>query len=240
MENRVQTWGQSHSALSLFYYPSCKRTFRLIIKSAISGTALRIRFSNSYGKSKVSVGAVTASLCNENGKFLNNDFCNVTVNGSKTFSLNIGETAVSDEIPFEIEAGNYLCISVCTESGKLTSGNLMNNAQLLTSKGNLTECGYFKNKRRFGDYARIIASKILGMALHKPIPIFESVELCNTENAKSIVVFGDSISQQGFWTNEFEKRITTEFPAKYSALPCVHLRRYRACNRSRSRAVNRA
>lgn len=35
MENNwVQVWGQAHSAFSYFYYPSCPKTYRLVIKSA--------------------------------------------------------------------------------------------------------------------------------------------------------------------------------------------------------------
>lgn len=218
MGNWVQTWGQAHAALSFFYYPSCKKTFRLVIKSAVSGNALRIRFSNLYGKSEIKAGDVTAALCDEYGKFADSGFTAVTVNGSKHFTLKAGETIISDEIPFHAEAGSYFCISIYTESGDLSSGNLINNAQLITAKGNLTARRYIKNQPRIRDYVRKAASKILGMFLHKPIPLFETAELYNNEDAKAIAVFGDSISQQGFWTNEFEKRIAAEFPAKYSVI----------------------
>lgn len=218
MENWVQTWGQAHAALSFFYYPSSSKTYRLIIKSDVSGEALRIRLSNLYGKSEVYIGSATAALCDKNGNFLSSNFHNLEFNGCKKLSIKTGEEIISDEIPFHVEAGNYLCISIYIEKGALSSGNLINNAELITAKGNLTENRYIKNKQRIRDYVRKAASKILGMFLHKPIPLFEAVELFNSENAKSIVIFGDSISQQGFWTNEFEKRIWKAFPGKYSVI----------------------
>lgn len=218
MENWVQTWGQAHSALSFFYYPSSEKTYRLIIKSAVSGKALRIRLSNLYGKNNIHIASATAALCDENGNFINSEFHNIEFKGCKKLFIKIGEEVISDEIPFLIEAGNYLCISIYIEKGALSSGNLINNAELITAKGNLTESRHIKNKQRIRDYVRKAASKILGMFLHKPIPLFEAVELLNSENAKSIVIFGDSISQQGFWTNELEKRIRKEFPAKYSVI----------------------
>ncbi len=218
MENWVQTWGQAHSALSFFYYPSCKKTYRLVIKTAVSGTALKIRLSNRFGKNKIVIGAGTAALSDENGTYLSSNYRSVTVNGNKMFSLNAGEEVVSDALPFSAKAGNFICISLYVERGALRSGNLINNAELITAKGNLAESTNMKNKPRIRDYVRKAASKILGMFLHKPIPLFESVELLNEENAKAITVFGDSISQQGFWTNAFENRIRAEFPARYSVI----------------------
>ena len=49
----VQVWGQAHSAFSFFYYPSCKKTYRMVIKSSVSGSQVRIDFSNECAKNAV-------------------------------------------------------------------------------------------------------------------------------------------------------------------------------------------
>ena len=56
------------------------------------------------------------------------------------------------------------------------------------------------------------------MKLPHPIPLFDTVELFNDDGASSIVVFGDSLSQQGFWVNPFEDRIREAFPGRFSVI----------------------
>jgi len=62
------------------------------------------------------------------------------------------------------------------------------------------------------------AEKLLGMSLHRPIPLFQSVELLNAGGASSIICFGDSFTQQGFWTSVFEEKIRAMYPGRYSVI----------------------
>ncbi|MBQ4338315.1 MAG: hypothetical protein IJC37_02725 [Clostridia bacterium] len=217
-ESWVQAWGQSHSALSFFYYPSCQKTYRLIVNTAVSGEKLRVSFSNAYGKNDVEIGAVTAAPCTSYGSVTGKNFTELTFNGKISFTLRKNERLTSDPIDFSISDGEYFCISVYVTKGDLTSGNLMSNAELITAKGNRTRDAYCANESRPRDTVRSGASKLLGMPFPKPIPLFDSIELFNTEGAKAIVVLGDSISQQGYWTNPFEKRLREAFPGKYSLI----------------------
>ena len=56
------------------------------------------------------------------------------------------------------------------------------------------------------------------MYFHKPIPIFQSVQVLNDTGAQTIAVFGDSISQQGYWVNAFRERINEKFPEQYTVV----------------------
>lgn len=213
----VQTWGQAHAALSFFYYPSCEKTFRMIINTAVSGKKLRLRLSNVYGKSNVEVGRITAAPCSSFGS-ASSDFKTITFGGKESFVIPKGDAFYSDEIDFEIDSGRTFCVNLYVKSGAMSSGNLLNNIQLLTAKGDHSNSRYFPDEPRTRDGVITAAGKALGMKLHKPIPLFESIELLNDDGASSIVVFGDSISQQGFWTNPFEKRIREAFPGRYSVI----------------------
>ncbi len=214
----VQTWGQAHAALSYFYYPSCPKTFRLVIHSAISGEALRLRLSNRCGREAVVIGNVTASLCTAEGNFLGEAAVQVPFSGAVGCTLQPGEERCSDVVTLAVPAGAYLCISVFVKSGNLRSGNLIDNADLLTIKGDVTQAPSVTNQPRVRDTVRKVAGKLLGMFLHKPIPLFSSVELCNTEQASAIVIFGDSISQQGFWTNAFDAAVRSAYPNRYAVV----------------------
>ena len=76
-EKWVQAWGQAHSALSFFYYPSCEKTYRMIIKSAIQGKKIKLELSNECAKNDVEIGSVTVAKCNKNGDFIG-DYENIT------------------------------------------------------------------------------------------------------------------------------------------------------------------
>ena len=216
-EKWVQVWGQAHAALSFFYYPSCKKTFRMVIKSYVSGKAVRFELSNECAKNDVYVGSVTAALCDESGTFTGN-YQTVTVNGSKSFCIRKGEVVVTDPVALEVEAGKFFCVSLYTEKGSLRSGNLIDDVSLITVKGDVTAEKSVTNQRRIRDTVREVASKVLKMYFHKPIPVFQSVQVLNDTDATAITVYGDSISQQGYWTNMFADRIRNEFPARYSVI----------------------
>ncbi len=213
----VQVWGQAHSAFSFFYYPSCPKTYRTVIKSSISGNSIRVELSNECAKEDVYIGSLTIAKCDEKGCFID-EYQSLTVKSDAVFSIKKGEAVISDDVPFKIEAGEYFCINIYVEKGSLRSGNLIDNVELITVKGDVSREKSVVNQRRKRDRVREVASKVLGMYFHKPIPLIQSVQLLNFTDAKSIVVFGDSISQQGYWTNAFAQRIYKEFPGKYSVI----------------------
>lgn len=216
-EKWVQTWGQAHSALSFFYYPPCPKTYRMVVSSAISGKMIRLELSNEYAVNDVKIGALTVANCDENGSFCGT-YKALTVNGQTSFIIKKGEIVKTDPVDFSVEVDGYFCVSAYVEEGALRSGNLIDNVNLITAKGNVTAQQSVVNERRPRDTVREIASKVLGMYFHKPIPLFQSVELLNETGATAITVFGDSISQQGYWTNAFTARIREEYKGRYSVI----------------------
>lgn len=216
-ENWVQVWGQAHSAFSFFYYPSCKKTYRLVIKSAVSGRRVKLELSNECAKNDVEIGSVTVAKCDEKGSFTSG-FKTVTVNSQKSFSIAKGQVVKTDEVELNISAGEYFCVSAYVTKGALRSGNLIDDAYLITTKGDVTAEKCAENQPRVRDTVRKFASKALKMYFHKPIPLFQAVQVLNETDASSIIVFGDSISQQGYWTNMFADRIRKEFFGRYSVV----------------------
>lgn len=213
----VQDWGMSQSALSYFMYPDCKKTYRLVIKAQISCEAMRIGLSNSYGKDKVKIGGVTVALCDENGTLTSEPIA-VTYGGFEKFTLKKGQKLVSNDVDIAVEPGQYYCVNMYVEKGDLTCGNMMNNCVLITAKGNNLTKVNVPNETRPRDTVIKIAEKLLGFDIPKPIPLFDSVEFLNADGATSIVIFGDSVSQQGHWTNPFTELIREAYPGRYSVI----------------------
>lgn len=213
----VQTWGQSHAPLSFFHYPVKNMSFRLVCNTAIQGEKLRVSLSNIYGKSDIEIGRVTAAKCDENG-VASVTPVTMTFVGRTDFTLKKGLRLLSDPIDMDIKPGEYFCVTAYVASGDLTTGNLLDDARLMLSKGDRTREKSFPDDRRTRDSVVELAGKLLKMHLARPIPVFDSFELLNTTDAKSIVVFGDSVAQQCFWTVPFEKRIRERYPEKYSLI----------------------
>ncbi len=213
----VQIWGQAHSNLSHFYYPSAQKTFRFILNTAISGNAIKIELSNEFARNDVHIGNITIAPCDKNGVLLNSPMM-LTFNGKSDFVLSKGESTESDSVDMLLKTGAYIAISIFVKDGDLRSGNLLNNIELVTVSGDKTEKKSIKNERRKRDKVIEIAGKILNLFLHKPLPLLKTVKVLNHTDAASIIVFGDSLSQQGFWTNRFEERIRESFPDKYSVI----------------------
>lgn len=217
--NWIGVWGQSHIHLSLFYYPEKERTYRLIVNSAVSGEKVRVRISNSYGKKSVRIKRITIAPCDSNGKISSAEQIKIcTYKGEENITLSKGERIILDEVSMSFSANSYFCVSACVTDGDLRSGNLMNNARLIFADGDSSKTLSLEHKPRKRDAVITFAGKALKMPFHTPIPLFEDIEFYNTDNAKAVVVFGDSLSQQGFWTNAFEKRLTKEIPCKYTLI----------------------
>ncbi len=217
--NFVQCWGMAHSSLSLMYFPQAERTFRLVINTAIAGKHIRVRLSNKYGKQTNQIGAVTAALCDKNGNIpANAQIVRLKVLGEDSFKIYPGQRIISDYAPLTVSAGNYLCISVFVKSGSLSSGNSLNNMSLLFCPGDKTESRSLEHLDRRRSKVIKAVTGILGIAHPLPVPLFEDIELDNRNGATAIICFGDSLTQQGFWSNVFERKIRETYPGKYSVI----------------------
>ena len=209
--------GTGSFCIFIFLLPILQKTFRLVIKSALSGKSVRFELSNECAKNDVVIGALSVARCDKDGNFTG-ECKTATVNSKKSLCLKAGEVVLSDEVDLDIGAGEYFCINAYVEKGALRSGNLIDDAGLLTVKGDVSRSPKIENQRRVRDKVREIASVVLKMYFHKPIPLFQSVQVLNDTNASSIVVYGDSISQQGYWTNMFSDRIRQNFFGRYSVI----------------------
>ena len=215
----VETWGMAHAALSAMSFASKKRTLRLVWSTAISGEKIRLRLCNKYAKHPVEIASVTLAPCDPNGSIpATNAITPLTFGGKTAFAIQAGETLVSDEADFSTVFGSYLCANVYVTKGKLTSGNYINSASLVNMAGDGTRTLHTAHKKRWKDAVITAVSKLLGMTLHSPIPLFQAVELLNGDGAASIECFGDSLTQQCFWTAPFEQRIRSLYPGRYSVI----------------------
>ena len=126
--------GTGSFCIFIFLLPILQKTFRLVIKSALSGKSVRFELSNECAKNDVVIGAFSVARCDKDGNFTG-ECKTATVNSQKSLCLKAGEVVLSDEVDLDIGAGEYFCINAYVEKGALRSGNLIDDAGLLTVKG---------------------------------------------------------------------------------------------------------
>lgn len=213
----VQAWGQAHAPLSLMRFKNTPTTFRLVFESLISGESLRVRLSNRYGRGDVKIGASTAALCDADGNIPPDaPVVPLLFAGAGGCTLSAGSQCVTDAATLSVRAGDRLCVSLFVAEGVPESGNALTDARLLFAAYDCTKQRRFVHEERFKTCLVNAAPKLLRLRQPLPIPLFEAVELDNREEARSIVCFGDSLTEQGWWTDAFRERIKTNFPGRYT------------------------
>lgn len=195
-------WAQAHTDIAMMSPVYKNNTTRLTIRSSLSGTQIRIRFSNREGKQPYTIVQAFV-LLQGNGK-------NQLLFRSKEMAVvKPGEEIYSDSISCMVKAGEPLTIDVAFE-GKIRSGNNIPAVVHCSPRGNF--CG----KPQFTATRRSKTACFLGM--DAAIPAISAIELLTDPVAGSIVCFGDSITLQGNWTRPLERLISAKYPNRWSIL----------------------
>lgn len=215
--NWVMAFGMAHAPLSLTYFPFKKRTYRLIINSAISGTAARVRLSNKYSNCAVSLEKLSIARCNKNGELIGS-MCKLTFGGKSARTLRGGESVISDSTCISVSPNDYLAITFLVTAGDMKSGNALRSADLIFCNGDKAEEKSIPDDNRPRTKLIKAVTQLAGIQQPMPIPLIEAVELDNCENAKAIVCFGDSIMQEGKWTGFFEEAVREKHKGQYSVI----------------------
>ena len=173
--------------------------FRLTIPAA--GTALRLRFSNRYGKAPYVFGAVVISF---GGK----DYA-VTLGGKARFSVPTGSSIFSDPLTLAVNPGDEAEVRLCYETYVIDGNVIEENACLLPGDRTKTDCCTGGVKGAF---------LLQKAGVYNAIPSLDSIELLTDAPLRTIVAFGDSITAMSQWTKPLAKRLQTETDGQYVLL----------------------
>ena len=215
--NWVMTFGMAHAPLSLTYFPFKKRTYRLIINSAISGVGARIRLSNKYSDCAVTIEKVSIARCSQNGELIG-DIKKLTFGSEKSVTIGGGERILSDCADISVSPDDYLAITFLVTAGDLKSGNAVKSGNLIFCDGDKAYEKVIPDQNRSRTKLIKAVTGLMHLQQPMPIPLVEAAELDNRENASAIMCFGDSLMQQGMWTSIFEDKIREKFGSKYSVI----------------------
>ena len=183
MKHWVTIWAQAHTDLHIIRSYLRGKTARTNIPSCVSGSKLRLRFSNREGRSFFTLQDAVANIGGQTYP--------LTFGGQGTLTLAPGKAAYCDEIDCSICAGEAVSITTYY-SRTAISGNQVQEATIYSTSGNFVH-GEFQLGKAIIPRPRIVSLP--------PIVGLDAVEVLTGENPAIIACLGDSITQQSHWVH---------------------------------------
>lgn len=177
-----------------------KKTVVFRATSQVSGERLRIRFSNRYGKKPYRIGGLTV--------WAQGSMYTVTRGGSSAFSVPVGESCYSDELPFPAKQGEELEIRLYYAS-RVPDGNMTEEAAAVYP-GDHTGDKALPPVRREGYKEQY--------SLYEAVPGMDRIEVLTDRPSKIIVAFGDSITAMNRWVKPLQERLLNACGGAYALM----------------------
>lgn len=178
----VSCWGNATSIIDQKECVYSKNiTLRYPVRIVFDGCKLRFRFSNLTGTEPVRL--TKACVAKTVGEYVP---VPITFGGNRSIEILPGKEIVSDEIPFEVKAGEEVEVSMY-----FADYTQMNAGTLIT--GPLS-----KGKYSYGDYAEV---KELPLDFTRNTNWFyflNTIDILTEEKNRAIVCYGDSITAQSW------------------------------------------
>lgn len=183
-------------------------TQRVTFTNNIDGNRVRIRFSNKYDDSPMTIEKAIIGKVKEDGL---EDTAIITLGGKDRIELEPDTEAFSDEIAFDVSAGDKLFVSLYYKEKKDIN----------------SFCCYWSPDGAKVDFSGegegfVITSEFLNQDPNLKIMSyfigFDAVQVYTADETKVIAAFGDSITHMSFYTDELYKRICAECKGKVSLI----------------------
>lgn len=187
-------------------------TQRTYFKNNISGNKIKLKFSNIYSKEDLTLDKVVIGFRKNNDKEILN-LINVTYQGKEKIVIKSGEEFYSDDIDFDILAGDEFVISMYVKD----KTNIQSACSTWAARSWHTE--YIKG----GDFTEIqnVAGEksedifsFVKADVNKSNIVFgiSEIKVFTNKNIKTVVLFGDSITHMSYYYDALIERIYNKYP----------------------------
>jgi lysophospholipase L1-like esterase len=105
----VITWGASADRQGA---GPADRSYRMIVRTSVDGTGMRIRLSNAFGDHPVTFASAYAGLQKQGAELVHGSNRQLTFGGNASVAVPAGETVLSDPLPGKLAAQSNLVISL--------------------------------------------------------------------------------------------------------------------------------
>ncbi len=159
-----------------------ERSFRLIARTTLGGSAARIRLTNALGMTPLTIGAASVALRDEGAGLVPGSMLPVTFDGASTTVIPAGAQIVSDPLPLASVAGADIAVSLYLPGAALRPSI---HAQAFQTN--------YVTANNAGDATRDDAGQAF-TGLNSSVPVLEGIDVLAPGDAGAIVVLGDSLS----------------------------------------------
>jgi len=176
----VTTWGSSQVAPLQGGAAPNDQTLRLILRPTVGGEKVRIRLANTFGAKAIKIGAASIAVHDADAAVIGSTVKPLSFSGQSSIVIAPAATWVSDPVSLTVTPGKSLAVSIYfpDDSGVLSAHPGANQVSYVSTAGN------FVAKSDGAPFTTEIASW----------PLLASVEVGASTAARSIVMFGDSIT----------------------------------------------
>lgn len=192
----VSSWGAATTAAWPISYntdaatrlntPGVEHTFRLIARTTLGGSAIRLRLSNQAGLTPLSIGAASVGLRDDtavNGAAIKPGSSQpVTFSGATSAVIPAGGQLISDPIALPTQAGADVAVSLYLPGASLTPSV---HAQAFQTN--------YVTQQGAGD-ATGDDSGTAFTEQNSAVPVLEGIDVLAPKGAGAIIVLGDSLS----------------------------------------------
>jgi lysophospholipase L1-like esterase len=174
------TWGASETLPAPDSLGYNNQTLRLIVHTTTGGNQVRIKLSNIFGSRPLNIGGASVGLRESGATVVAGSNRALTFGGRSSIVVPIGAYVLSDSVPLSILPQHDLAVSlfIAGDSGPVTMHPLALQTSFVSTPGDF-----------------VVPED--GGAFQTPIqnwPYLAAVEVSSTDNGRSIVAFGDSIT----------------------------------------------
>lgn len=216
LDEWIPAWGYRETDFSLFPIHADNETQRLWFFNNVRADALRLRFSNRYGREPLPMRQITIAECSAQGALCPGTTVAVRFDENPSVTLAPGEVRYSDPVEFDAEPGTWLCVSIYVADRVRITGAVSSQSRLVTRMSCQKGGNYCESPLVFGE--RFLDEARAFMAL-KPLYNMVAVALTQVEmrcaqpqTVTTVVAFGDSITQHGHWSEALALRLYDAAP----------------------------
>jgi lysophospholipase L1-like esterase len=191
-EHWSTTWGASDTLPAPNSPEFNSQTLRLIVNATTGGNQVRIKIANTFGNRPLNIGSASVALQASGATLVAGSNRRLTFNGRPSISVPIGAYVLSDSAPLSISAQHNLAVSffISGDSGPVSMHPLALQTSFASTKGDFVA----------RDDAEPFQSPIHSW------PYLAGVEVSSAAVSRSIVAFGDSITDGYGSTAETNRR----------------------------------
>lgn len=159
-----------------------ERSFRLIARTTLGGSAVRIRLTNVFGQTPLSIGAARVALRDSGAAVVPGSAVPVTFGGASAAVIPAGGQLVSDPVSLATTAGDDVAVSLYLPGAALTPSI---HAQAFQTN--------YVSANGAGDTTADDSGAAF-TGLNTSVPILEGIDVLTSDDAGAMVVLGDSLS----------------------------------------------